>query len=326
MCIENMIKQYARNKKDLKLTIGIIHNKEDSFNVYGANGLKVNSIEHDYEIGSITKTFTTSLLAKAIFENIISLEDGLDKYTVIKAGYYAPKILQLATHTAGLGEAPVCTNLYKSLRALMKGTNQLAGYNQEMLKEHFYKKQVEEKIYQWEYSNLGISLLGLVLANCYHTTYEKLMNDFIKNDLYLKHTYLSHGTEGDLCGYWKWEVNDGYMPSGALVSRISDMLSYVKMHMNQEIDYLSMTHKMYVEVEENKMSMGLGWIYDMENGIQWHNGGTGAYRSFLGYDDVRKNAVVVLSNKVHLKDEIFTPTKHCSSVDEIGFAILKNLE
>ena len=40
----------------------------------------------------------------------------------------------------------------------------------------------------------------------------------------------------------------------------------------------------------------MAWILDKHNNIIWHNGGTGDFNSYLGFDPVRNISVVVLSN------------------------------
>ncbi len=42
--------------------------------------------------------------------------------------------------------------------------------------------------------------------------------------------------------------------------------------------------------------IGMAWIIDNKNGIIWHNGGTGDYNSYIGFQPKTKTAVVVLSN------------------------------
>lgn len=39
----------------------------------------------------------------------------------------------------------------------------------------------------------------------------------------------------------------------------------------------------------------MAWIIDNENGIIWHNGGTGDYNSYLGFKPESGEAVIVLS-------------------------------
>jgi CubicO group peptidase (beta-lactamase class C family) len=59
------------------------------------------------------------------------------------------------------------------------------------------------------------------------------------------------------------------------------------------------------------MRIGLAWhVLSRPSGsIVWHNGGTGGYRTFTGFDPVRRVGVVVLSNLN-------------SNVDDIGFHML----
>jgi len=58
--------------------------------------------------------------------------------------------------------------------------------------------------------------------------------------------------------------------------------------------------------------IGLGWLVISSDGreIAWHNGGTGGFRSFVGYDPKARIGVVVLSN--------------AGGVDDIGFHLLNS--
>ena len=60
------------------------------------------------------------------------------------------------------------------------------------------------------------------------------------------------------------------------------------------------------------MQIGLGWIIRQDHGrtIHWHNGGTGGYHPFAGFDKERKRGVVVLSNSTN-------------DIDDIGFHLLE---
>ena len=46
------------------------------------------------------------------------------------------------------------------------------------------------------------------------------------------------------------------------------------------------------------LQIALGWVIFTTHGkdVIWHNGGTGGYRSFLGYDPEARTGVIVLSN------------------------------
>ena len=64
-----LIKKTCKGKKHLKLTVGYLTGNDSVIKIYNENG-EIDSCEkYYYEIGSITKTFTSSLLSKYVFEN-----------------------------------------------------------------------------------------------------------------------------------------------------------------------------------------------------------------------------------------------------------------
>ena len=80
MTFEEMLDYTTKDNKDVVITVGIIQNGKMIYDVYGENGTILPPEEHTYEIGSITKTFTTSLLCKAISEDRINLDNSIDMY------------------------------------------------------------------------------------------------------------------------------------------------------------------------------------------------------------------------------------------------------
>ena len=77
--IQTLIDNVCKGKKQVKLTIGIFANEKKSIKVFDANG-EIPNENYIYEIGSVTKTFTGSLLSKQIHEGKMSLDDSIDKY------------------------------------------------------------------------------------------------------------------------------------------------------------------------------------------------------------------------------------------------------
>ena len=103
------------------------------------------------------------------------------------------------------------------------------------------------------------------------------------------------------------ELDGAYLPAAvAIVSDISDMLQYCQLHMKEEILYLAATYERLAEIVNVPATyesmgicadaMGMGWIIDDKNKIYWHNGGTGEFNSYLGFDKERQIGVVILSN------------------------------
>src|SRR5258708_39906770 len=54
------------------------------------------------------------------------------------------------------------------------------------------------------------------------------------------------------------------------------------------------------------LEIGLNWHIPkkLHTAIVWHNGGTGGYHSFIGFDPKARKGVVVLSNSTHDIDDI----------------------
>lgn len=302
MTFEEMLAYTTEDQENAVITVGIIRNGQVAFDVYGANGIKLSPEEHIYEIGSITKTFTASLLCKALSEEKISLDDHIDQYLTLPKKDYYPTIRRLVTHTSGYKahyfEKPMITNF-------LSAQNSFVDITEEMLLARTAKINLDDTDYPFNYSNFGMAVLGVVLEQIYAKDYTLLINEYCLDDLGLTDTEIS-AVSGDLEGSWEWSASDAYLPAGALLSNISDMMRYAALHLGEKPDYLPIGHAVLAEVNATsetyaKLGMridavGAGWIIDKENGIIWHNGATGNYNSYIGLDKENQNAVVILSN------------------------------
>jgi CubicO group peptidase (beta-lactamase class C family) len=302
LTFEEMLTYTTKNKKKAIIAIGVIKNGKSSCTMYGENNTVLNQAEHTYEIGSLTKTFTASLLFKAICEGKISLEDSIDKYLDLPAKDYYPTIKRLITHTSGYKrhyfESQMISNFFH-------GGNDFYKISKAHLIGRIGNINLDDKDYAFKYSNFGVSVVGAVLSEIYDENYTSLINAHINAELGLNNTKISDGS-GDLGHYWVWDANDAYMSAGALTSTIEDMLKYAQLQMDGIPEYLSGTHKTLAEVNATsktfaKMnihidSLGAAWVIDKHNNIIWHSGGTGNYNCYLGFDPKNQIAVVVLSN------------------------------
>ena len=158
--------------------------------------------------------------------------------------------------------------------------------------------------YGFMYSNFGYAVLGLVLEEVYDQDYTVLLNDYVQNDLGMSATKISE-RDGDLSHYWDWLDNDGYLSAGAVTSDIHDMLRYAQMQLDldspfaachQSLKVIDASSESYRMMGIHMDEIGMAWIIDRENGIIWHNGGTGHYNSYLGVHPETGTAVVILSN------------------------------
>ncbi len=136
MIFEDMLAYTTKDNENAVITVGIIQNDKMVYEVYGENGMKISQEEHIYEIGSITKTFTTSLLCKAIVEGKIKLDNHIDEYLSLKEKDYYPTIRRLVTHTSGYKnyyfEKPMMSNF-------IHGENDYNGISQAMILKRLIK-------------------------------------------------------------------------------------------------------------------------------------------------------------------------------------------
>lgn len=291
----------AKDNPDAVITVGMIKDGQISYNVYGENGKELPAELHTYEIGSLTKTFTAALINKAISEGRVSLENTIDHYLPLSGGNQYPTVGELLTHTSGYRgyyfETPMIGNF-------MIGRNDFYGITKDMAVDRLSQLSMNQNSYDFTYSNYGYAVLGLVLEAVYDTDYTTLANDFAQNDLGLTNTRISD-RNGDLENYWDWKKDDAYLSAGAITSDISDMLTYAQMQLNGDPRFAD-CHRALAPIDASNASyesmgirmdeIGMAWILDTENGIIWHNGGTGDYNSYLGFHPQSQTAVVILSN------------------------------
>lgn len=291
----------TKDNPDAVITVGIIKDKESSFKVYGENGMELPAELHTYEIGSLTKTFTAALINKASMEGKIDIDDTIDNYLPLPGGNEYPAIKELLTHTSGYKEhyfeSPMISNFFN-------GRNDFYGITREMALEKAGGLNMDQESYGFTYSNYGYAVLGLVLEEVYDTDYTTFVNRFLQDELGLTDTKISDQS-GDLGQYWDWKASDVYLPAGGITSNIADMLAYAQMQLegdprfsdcHKSLKTINASSEDYKTMGIHMDKIGMSWIMDEENGIIWHNGGTGAYNCYLGFRPETGMAVVVLSN------------------------------
>ena len=301
LTFEDALNYTTQGKTDARITVGIIRDGQASFTVYGENGQVLPPEKHTYEIGSLTKTMTAALVSKAVGEGLISPDAAIDTYLSLPAGKNYPTVAELLTHTSGYNgfyfETPMIGNFFS-------GKNSFFGISREMVLAKCKSLDMNKDSYSFTYSNYGYAVLGLVLEAVYEKDYTALLNGFVQEELGMTATKISEH-DGDLDNYWDWQENDGYLSAGAVTSNIEDMLHYAQLQLEDNpvftrchqslktINAASESHKMMgIRLDE----IGMAWIKDQENGFIWHNGGTGHYNSYLGFNPENRTAVVILSN------------------------------
>lgn len=289
----------TKGREDAVITVGVIQNGAATYTVYGEDAVVLPQALHTYEIGSLTKTFTAALIGRAAAEGKLELDATVDRYLALPAGNEYPTLRALLTHTSG------CKPYYFAwpmVKNFLTGRNSFYGVTEEMLLQAVYKLDLPGEA-SFNYSNFGYALLGLVLESVYGREYTALVNEFAQ-ELRLPDTHISR-QDGDLSRYWDWQSGDAYLPAGGLTSNIADMLAYARLQL-EESGYIAACHEPLEKIDATSEAyslagihldeIGMAWILDRENGIVWHNGGTGDFNCYLGFCPETDTAVIVLSN------------------------------
>ncbi len=304
--VQRIASSYTEKKKQALLVIGLIHQGERHVFHFGDHPIRqrVQPEEVIFEIGSISKVFTTSILASMIQKGQMKLDDSISLYCPEIRKNHPIQIEQLAIHTSGLPSYRFLRDL--QLRFLPKVRRDMyCQYSlDELMKLLHSKKWNERKEYPSRYSNVGMGLLGLIMGWSLHKTYEELLTEYIVDELKLSNTFITIKEEVQekmILGHQEngkevppLQMHD-YQGAGAIRSTVTDLLSFLSAHMSADAaSPWKMTHEPKVKIGKN-MSMGLGWVID-DTGLICHNGATSGFSSFMGFRPHSKTGVVVLSN------------------------------
>lgn len=302
-------------KQGVGIAVGIIDPSGRRTVAYGP--VDANTV---FEIGSVTKVFTSLLLADAVQRGEVSLTDPVSKFLppnvkMPERGGKKITLIDLATHTSGLPQFP--SNIHpKDL------SNPYADYTVAQLYEFLSSYELTRDIgSEYGYSSLGGGLLGHVLARRAGTDYETLLRHRVLDPLGMKRTGITQATttaghNAALQPVANWDLPT-LAGAGALRSTVNDMLTFLAANIGLEKSPLSKAMTSMTAVRRPtgvpNLEIALGWHISTLDGqeIVWHNGGTGGYRSWIGFDPKSRTGVVVLSN-----------TSTNAGVDDIGMHLL----
>jgi CubicO group peptidase (beta-lactamase class C family) len=261
-----------------------------------------------FEIASVTKVFTGTLLAQAVLNGEVKLDDPISMY--LPEGVSAPEyegrsitLLDLATHTAGLPRWPSYSE--------EAWNNPFTDYTMEQMwafLSGFRLTRAPGSLY--EYSNYGFGLLGNLLARrAGQEDYEALLLDRITRPLGMDSTRIKltpdmasrlaipHSTYSVENSLFDAPIHAG---AGSILSTANDLLTFLAANMGMTNTQLQPALQLANTPQrpgETLAHIGLGWnLPGSGDGIHYHGGGSFGSSSFLTWDSARKIGVVVLMN------------------------------
>jgi len=283
---------------------------------YNRNSQALPSGNHTlYEIGSLTKLFTALVYGIMQFNNEISINDPVRHYFGERVNKLFDHITikDLLAHTSGLPRLPGfmisktedLTNPYQSL-------------HRDELYEYLKRPGDTRTGNKYAYSNLGYGILGELLSFIHQKPYvqvikEKLLiplhmqaTDVITNMNGRKDIAAGFNEAGDATPYWN---NDILAGAGCFLSNIDEMTSFLLAHFpgNSNIPLPGIT--------DTRISKNMSYGWHIKNsffsrllgysGYYWHNGMTGGFSAYACINKVKKNGLVILTNKPVRLDSYF---------------------
>ncbi|RBL93326.1 serine hydrolase domain-containing protein [Chitinophaga flava] len=306
--VDSAAREYFQHQYATGLSIGIIKNGQRYVYHYGTTSKAKPQLPANktlYEIGSITKTFTGTILAHAVLENKVRLSDDIRKYLDgsfpnLEYNGHPITLKDLANHTSRIPTVP--DDLFSQ-----RGVNLLApwnDYNEKMFWEALHRVKPDTiSGYKFQYSNLGMSLLGHILARVYKQPYEKLVEKYITQPMKMGGTTvlplkdknellaLKYSSNGYLLPYWHQQA---FLPAGiGMVSNIDDMLNYLSYQIADSDPTIQLTHQ---PTSEN---VGLSWGIGNPGTpykLYEHSGGTYGFTTIIRAFPEAKAGIVILTN------------------------------
>ncbi len=327
-------KEITAFPKNTQVSIAIVNgDKTDYLGVLKAKD-SVQFVENKtsvFEIGSVTKVFTATLLAELVENKTVALDDkvlNLLPFSLEKPTENQQKITlqMLSNHTSGLPRLPA--NIASLLT--QNPFDPYANYGEEKLKEYLKTdfKPISNPGEKSAYSNLGAGLLGYLLSLKSGESYEDLLQKEIfsplgmassttqLNKVPINNLVKGINTDGSEVSNWNFKALSG---AGAIKSNVIDLDKFVRMHMlNNDLAY-NLTQKV-THVENKQVALGLGWhIINKDNSqLLFHNGQTGGYTSCVIINKKTQKAIIMLTNI-----SAFNPQSR--TIDGLCFQILNQM-
>ncbi len=322
--IKATVRARVDNGYEVGIVVGVIDERGPRYYGYGETAFGNGQTPDEntvFEIGSITKVFTSAVLADMVQRGELTLDTPIED--LLPADVTAPTrnersitLVSLSTHSSALPRLP--SNL-----APANPSNPYADYSVRQLYDFLSGHTLTRDIgAQYEYSNLGAGLLGHLLALHHGTTYEQVVEERITQPLGMHDTgvpltpsmteRLAHGHAGTT-PVPNWDIPT-LAGAGALRSTARDMLTFLAANAGLSQTPLSQalqtTHEAKVAAGPG-MQVGLAWHIRAGGTGEtiWHNGGTGGYRTWAGFRPSEKTGVIVLTN-------------NSTGADDIGFHML----
>jgi CubicO group peptidase (beta-lactamase class C family) len=331
--MDTLLKYALTFPNETQFSVAIIKNNAVRFiGVKKKDGILIPVENKDsvFEIGSITKVFTSTILVHLILKGKINPDEPISQTLPFKLNESEKEgkfitYKMLSNHTSGI------PNLPDSMDEYMKRDpeNPFVDYDNKKFVQ--YLKTTMKLNFvpgtQYDYSNQGAGLLGHLIQiktgqpldkllqsmvfSKYDMPFSTIDRDKIKNQLVKGHNETGKSV-------LNWDCN-AMTSAGACLSTTSDLSKFVKANFSND-SVLRFQQQRTFRVENNAIDLGYAWHIFRNDGVVWyfHNGGTGGYHSNITMDIEKQCAVIILTNCTYEAEERY--------LEKISWKILKTIE
>lgn len=258
--------------------------------------------EHSiYQLGSVTKQFTSAVILKLQSENKLSVADKISRYFPDYPKGDSITIKELLTHTAGIYNYTNDGNFMKNEITKPKTRDQMMAL--------FENKPLDfSPGTSWSYSNSGYSMLGYIIEKVTNATYEQAVRHYIFSHLKMTHSgfdFTRLDNTDKTVGYLALNARDTVrapivdstvsFSAGAIYSTTGDLYRWSHALEKNTILSASQQNEAYKPVKNN---YGYGWGIDSIDGKRRvsHGGGIPGYITTISRVPADGVTIILLSN------------------------------
>lgn len=313
--IERLIKPYVEAKQLVGVSVGVVQGDREATVHMGVTkvGGDVADDATVYEIGSTSKVFTGLLLADAVIQEKVTLNQPAKE--LLPKGIGMPSLggrditlLDLATHRSGLPK--ISDNM-----PMKNAENPYADYRPRLAYDFLNKYHLTRTPGDsYEYSNLGMALLGQLIVRQAKMSYDRLLKQRITEPLAMentavdlsmemkKHLATPHLEPGTSTSTWEFAGMPG---AGGIRSTTADMMKFIRANIsppdNEVGKAIELAWQKHHDAKESSESMGLAWHFTSNQLTHWHNGQTGGFHSMLMVGRPKKLGLILLTNTASME-------------------------
>lgn len=316
--VEKSVSAFMKNNSRVGISIGIIKNGRSYLYNYGSskkNKQELPTGNTVYELASITKTFGTTLLAKAVIDRKVNLNDDIRKY--LKEDYPnlqydgTPITLQnLANLTSGLPNWMPDKDIFgkadpDSIPFILDSVH--SKYS----RQDFYRDLHDVKLKATpgsisRHCNTAAQLLGFIMEKVYGDSFENLLKIYFAEPLRMKNTHLltsgkvpakmaiGYDGKGRVMPIIDWE---DLQVAASIASSSSDMLKYMEFQLKEENALVKLSHQpTFGKLEDGAVAL------ESKKNRRWkesisHTGGSLGFSSYMVFYPDLNEGIVLLSNE-----------------------------